>query len=423
MKYKECHDRIKQHEFSGLSLWRGLPAHENDARLSRIVSHLSELCPDSDMSIFTAPGRTELAGNHTDHNNGMVLAAAINLDITAAVAKTQDNKVILHSRGYDAPFIVVLDDLKPHDDEIGTTRALIRGVAVALRNSGYATGGFIAVAESIIPAGSGLSSSAATEVLIACIFNHLYNSGKIDPVTIAICSQFAENNFYKKPCGLMDQIACASGGAVFIDFKDAVKPAVKKIAGVTGFTGYSLFVVLCGGSHADLTNEYASIPKEMKDAALFFKKDSLRSVSERDFLESIALLRKSLSDRALMRALHFFAENKRVAKTVDMLSARMKLEYFGLVKESGSSSWRLLQNCMLPGSPERQNIVLALAVTEAFLGDDGACRVHGGGFTGTIQVYVPEKKARDYVLLMEKLFGEGSVIKLSIREEGAVRIL
>jgi galactokinase len=423
MKPNELFEKLKSRLMDEYPLWSAIPAHENEARLSRILSRLEELAPGCDVSLFSAPGRTELSGNHTDHNNGIVLAAGIQLDIASAVTPSSDNRVVFHSRGYDKPAVVSLDDLALKPDEAGTTSSLIRGVAAALKQRGFVVGGFVAVAESLIPAGSGLSSSAAVEVLIACIFNNLYNHGKIDPVTMAVCAQFAENKYYGKPCGLMDQIACAMGGAVSIDFENSGQPAVKKIAGIAGFPGYALFVVLCGGNHTDLTAEYAGIPAEMKKVALFFKKDVLRGISEREFLESIPLLRKLIPDRPIMRALHFFSENRRAIRAAELLSARMIREYLAVVRESGSSSWRLLQNCLLPGSPDRQNLGLALAATETFLGEEGASRVHGGGFEGTIQAYIPEKRAAEYVGLMERLFGPGSAIQLSIREEGAAKVL
>jgi galactokinase len=372
--------------------------------------------------IFSAPGRTELAGNHTDHNRGKVLAASIQLDNAAAVCKSGGNTVFFRSAGF--PDVKInLADLPPRAEEKGTTEALIRGIAAETsRVTGKQTGGFTANAASDVLPGSGLSSSAALEVLLARIFDLLYCDGKLGVLEIARIGQAAENAYFGKPCGLMDQIACAQGGTVAIDFKDETRPVIKQIDFDPALSGYALCVVNTGGSHADLTADYASIPAEMKAVAAFFGKTVLGEVEKETVMANAAEVRKKSGDRALLRALHFFDENARVDAMVSALAKVDKTAafnaYLELVNESGESSSSLLQNVYPP-------LGLALALTKEFFKKQkisGACRVHGGGFAGTIQAYIPFDIMNVYRAKMEAVFGADSVKVLRIRKTGVVEI-
>ncbi|MCL2186163.1 MAG: galactokinase [Treponema sp.] len=383
---------------------------------------------------FSAPGRTELAGNHTDHNNGKVLAAPIQLRITAQVQKKDDNTVQIYSAGFPDVIVKLKDDkrndnLHPKPEETGTTNALVRGIAAEFKKRGYPIGGFSANTESNVLPGSGLSSSAALEVLIVRIFDSLYGEEKLSVLETAQIGQIAENIYFEKPCGLMDQIACASKGAVSIDFVNNKNPIIKQIKFDPSAAGYTLCIVNTGGSHADLTADYASIPADMKAVAAFFGKSVLRELDKETVLSHAAEIRKALGDRALLRAIHFFDENERVDKMTSILlemesavtvAEKEKLFncYLELVNESGDSSWKLLQNVYSPHSPEQQGISTALALTKDFFRKQKlfstnkvcACRVHGGGFAGTVQVYLPLGAMDAYCAFMERVFGAGAVI-------------
>ena len=389
-----------------------------------------------DLRVFTAAGRTELGGNHTDHNRGKVLAASIQMDSVAIVAQRKDKRVFFRSTGYpDAD--VDLSDLSLRKEEIGTTEALIRGIAAEFEARGTPVRGFSANAASTVLRGSGLSSSASVEVLVGKIFDCLYGEEKRSALEIAQIGQKAENTYFGKPCGLMDQTACASGGAVAIDFEDIRAPKVSRIDFDLSAVDYSLCVVDTRGSHADLTPDYAAIPKEMKDVASFFAKTALRDIDEEMLKTNLAQLRKTVGDRAVLRAFHFFNENRRVDGMLSALE-RMKntLEagvkqaalgsFLDLVNKSGDSSWELLQNIYSPRNSGEQGVALALALTREFLekscGGRGACRVHGGGFAGTIQVYLPTEGLRNYRRQMELYFGNRSLTELRIRPIGAAEL-
>ena len=391
--------------------------------------------------IFSAPGRTELAGNHTDHNRGKVLAAAIQPDSVAVVHKRTDNIVFYRSTGFPDVKVKLTDekgnpDLQPKPEETGTTESLVRGIAAELHRRGCPLGGFSANAESTVLPGSGLSSSAAVEVLIGRVFDSLYGEGKRSSLEIAQIGQYAENAYFGKPCGLMDQTACSTGGAVAIDFADTANPIVKQIKFDPGALGYALCIVNTGGSHADLTPDYASIPAEMKSVAAFFGKSVLREIDKETVISDAAKIRKTLGDRALLRSLHFFNENERVDA---MVKALLEMEnadrdtdkkaafnhYLELVDESGNSSWKLLQNVYPPNTPVSQGITTALTLTREFFKRQtfrGACRVHGGGFAGTIQVYLPLHVIEEYRAFIEKVFGTASVTPLRIRQAGAIEL-
>jgi galactokinase len=394
-----------------------------------------------ELRIFSAPGRTELGGNHTDHNHGRVLAASIQMDAVAIVAPRADKKIFFRSVGFPDVSINLAEadgtwELSPKPEEQGTTEALIRGIAAEFVNRGTAIGGFSANAASTVLQGSGLSSSAALEVLIAKIFDCLYGGGKHSALELAQIGQKAENVFFGKPCGLMDQTASASGGAVAIDFADPSAPVVHTINFEPLSAGFVLCVLNTRGSHADLTPDYAAIPHEMNDVARCLGKSFLREVDLDAVLTHAAEIRKTAGDRALLRAIHFCNEDRRaaaMAEVLDKLDATSSVEqkqelmahYLNLVNESGDSSWELLQNIYSPRNPSEQSLSVALTLTKEFFhkhGIRGACRVHGGGFAGTIQAYVPVNVFDDYRKQIEMIFGIGAVTKLWIRPIGVTEL-
>ncbi len=374
-----------------------------------------------DLRFFSAPGRTEVGGNHTDHNNGKVLAAAINLDAIAAVSPREDGIICVNSQGY-SPITVDSADLEIKDEEAGKSDALIRGICARFGQLGYKYGGFNASVTSRVLSGSGLSSSAAYEVLIGTILNYLYNDGKISAVEIAQISQYAENVYFKKPCGLMDQTACSVGGFVQIDFEDTEKPVINKVDFDIAKHGYNLCIVDTGGNHADLTGDYAAIRLEMNSVAEYFGKSVLRQVPESDVFENMGEIRKKTGDRAVERAIHFYNENKRVEKLAAALSKGDFEEFKGIIIESGKSSYMYNQNCFTLSNPESQPVALALCLTEELLKGKGAYRVHGGGFAGTIQAFVPIGETENYVSGMKKVFGENSCYILKVRSHGGCEI-
>lgn len=367
---------------------------------------------------FTAPGRTELGGNHTDHNHGKVLAAAVQLE-AAAVAEPLKGRIEVRSGGWDKMFSIDLDNLAPRKEEEGKTEALLRGVAAEFQKRGHVVGGFRACVESSVLQGSGLSSSAAFEVLTGAILSSLYNEGAIAPAELAMIGQIAENVHFGKPCGLMDQMASALGGVITIDFRHPSAPEVRKLDVDFAAEGWSLCIVNTKGDHSDLTPDYAAIKGEMNQIAGHFGRTVLRDVPEQSFYDEIPSLAGRYSHRALLRSIHFFEENHRVDAMVAALEQGRMDAYLSLVNASGRSSAQFLQNAYSPKHINEQPIPLALALTEKFLAGEGACRVHGGGFAGTIQAYVPLNRRRDYVKTMEGVFGPGSVIELAVRPEVA----
>ena len=370
------------------------------------------------LRMVSAPGRTEIGGNHTDHNRGKVLAAAVNLDTVAAVTPRQDGVVNIHSEGY-APMSVSLDDLSVHEDEKGTTAALVRGVAAGLKDAGLTIGGFDAVMTSTVRGGSGLSSSAAVEVLLCAIFDELYNGNVLTAKQRAKISQYAENVYFGKPCGMLDQMASSLGGLAYMDFKES-DPELQAVSYDFAAKGYSLVVVNTGGSHDDLTDDYAAVPAEMRAVAAFFGEETLRSVLPERFMQAIPQLRESLkfphADRAILRAAHYFAENRRVTEQVDALKNDDLDEFFHLIIDSGRSSYCYLQNIF--AKSDRQELSLGLMMAEQKLTGIGAWRVHGGGFAGTTLNFVPVKKLDAFVRDMEAVFGAHSCNILDIRPVG-----
>lgn len=366
---------------------------------------------------FSAPGRTEISGNHTDHQHGCVLAAAVNMKTTAEVELTAEPVICVCSEGYD-PVVIDLRCLEPNPNEKNTTAALVRGVAAAFQHRGAKLGGFRAKVRSDVMPGSGLSSSAAFEVLIGTIINTLFFDKKLSPVEIAQISQYAENVYFGKPCGLMDQTASAVGGLVFIDFKDPGNPVVEKIDFDFARTGYQLCIIDCGADHAGLTDEYAAIPGELKQLCGLFGREVLRDIPVESFYEKLPRIRYQVSDRAVLRAIHFYQENHHVKQQVQALKAKDFETFLRLVKESGRSSWMYLQNVTPAGETARQDMALALAMCDMLLKDRGAFRVHGGGFAGTVQAFVPADMLEDFRGGIEKVFGKGSCHVVSVCVSG-----
>ncbi|MDD4010609.1 MAG: galactokinase family protein [Sphaerochaetaceae bacterium] len=368
--------------------------------------------------LFSTSGRTELAGNHTDHNRGLVIAATVTLDTLAAVKKNDDMVVRLISEGFAPSYVDLTEGLEPKEAEIGTSMALVRGVAKALKEKGCRLQGFDAYTQSIVPKASGMSSSACIEVLCGTVFDESQS-----PLALAQAGQYAENVHYGKPCGLMDQMACAYGGIISIDFKDPLNPIARRVEYDFGSRGYDLVIVNTGGSHADLTSDYAAIPAEMKALAAFYGKKSLRDVEPEELYSSISLARKAMgNDRCILRAIHFFQENDRVRAMSRAIEEDDIASYLRLMKESGHSSFEYLQNIYSPSDPRQQGISLGLALAQRFLGSDGAYRVQGGGFAGTFQAMVPKSRTEAYVRLMEGVFGQGSCINASIRQMPTAKI-
>ncbi len=373
------------------------------------------------LEIFSTPGRTEVGGNHTDHNAGRVLAAAIDLDIVAVVAPNDEGIIRIRSDEY-APVDISVDELVINESERFEPASLARGVCAGLAIRGFRIGGFDAVTHSVVPEGSGLSSSAAFEVMVTKILSVLYNDDAVDALTNAQISQYAENTYFGKPCGLMDQTTCAIGGLVTIDFQDDARPAVQKIEFDFRGSGYEIVVVNTGGSHADLTPDYAGIRNEMQAVAGHLGGRVLRDVSPGDLMENLASVRRNTNDRAVLRALHFFDDNERVEKQVKALEENRFSDFLDLVVASGRSSWMLLQNCYSDSRVEEQGIPLALALSERLLKGKGAWRVHGGGFAGTVQAFMPVDTVPDYTAGLEAVFGRGSCHPLTIRPQGASHV-
>lgn len=383
------------------------------------AEHFGEL---GEHRFFSAPGRTEICGNHTDHNNGKVFAASVDLDVIAVVEQTNDNFVIIKSEGFPEDRIDI-NDLEVHEDEKNTSAALIRGVLKGFAKNGHTIGGFRAYTMSTVMKGSGLSSSAAFEVLVGTILSHLFNGGEITPVKVAQIAQFAENEYFGKASGLMDQMASSVGGFVAIDFKDNDIPVIESVKCDFAKYEHALCIVDAKGDHADLSDEYSVIPKEMKEIAGFFDCKTLRSLSLADIMLNINVLRNRFGDRAVLRAIHFFNENERVEKLVHALKNEQFENFLLSVRESGDSSYKYLQNVYANSDVKHQCLSVALEVAESSLHRKGACRVHGGGFAGTIQAFVPLDSLKQFRMNMERVFGNGSCHILSIRNVGGCEVL
>ena len=396
---------------------------EQRARYERAVEKYEELFGPGEIEIYSAPGRSEVGGNHTDHQHGMVLATSVNLDAIAIVGLNEDNCIRIVSEGYDMS-TVELSDLSKKEAEEGTSAGLIRGVAAGLLEQGFPVKqGFHAYVTSNVLIGAGLSSSAAFEVIVGTVISGLFHEMKISPVEIAKVAQFAENVYFGKPCGLMDQMACSVGGLIHIDFADPKAPVVNRVSVDFDSYHYSLCIVDTKGSHSDLTEDYAQIPGEMKAVAAYFGKSVLREVDRQEFFANIAKIRQKTGDRAVLRAIHFYAENERALAEAEALSGGQFDEFLRLVKESGNSSFQFLQNVYTSRHVEEQGVSIGLAVSESILGDHGVCRVHGGGFAGTIQAFVKNDFVGEYRRVLDSVFGAGSCHVLKVRPYGGIRVL
>ena len=384
-------------------------------RWCRLLEQYNELFADSDTPrLFSAPGRTEISGNHTDHQHGRVIAAAVDMETTAEVTLNGTNIIRVDSEGYK-PVEIGLNDLSVKESEKNTTAALIRGVAAAFQQRGYKLAGFDAKVKSTVLPGSGLSSSAAFEVLIGRILNGLFANGEVSAIEIAQIGQYAENVYYGKPSGLMDQMASSVGGLVFIDFNDPKMPVVEKVDYDFAHSGYTLCTIDAGADHADLTDEYAAIPAEMKQVARFFGKEVLREVDEKEFYKEIAELRKETGDRAVLRAIHFFNENRRVQLQVRALKNDHFDAFLHYVNESGMASWTLLQNVTPAGYIEKQDMAFTIALCQQLLAGEGAVRIHGGGFAGTALAFVPNNRFEQFKDKIDAAIGVNAVHKLIIQ--------
>jgi len=377
---------------------------------------------EDDIALFSAPGRTEIGGNHTDHNHGRVLAGSVDLDVIAVAAKTDDGFARVHSQGF-RPDVVDLSDLSVQKDEVGKSPALLRGVARGFADRGLKIGSFRAYTTSNVPKGSGVSSSAAFEVLLGTVMDHFFNEGKLPAIEIAKIAQFAEREYFGKPCGLMDQVACALGGVAMIDFADNANPVVEKLAFSLEEAGLKLCLVSVGGDHADLTDCYAAIPARMKAVANVFGKETLSQVSWEEFFANLPTVREKTDDTATLAALHFLLDTRRVLLQKDALLKGDVSAFLNLVKESGHSSFEALQNVLVPREGHSQGAAIALNLAANLLKEKGAWRIHGGGFGGTTQNFVPAEQVPAFKAAMESVFGENSCQVLSIRPVGPIRLI
>ena len=393
------------------------------ARYLSAAEKFSVMCPEcEEIHVYSAPGRTEIGGNHTDHQHGCVLAAAVSLDMIAIVNFHDEGVIRVRSEGYMADEIE-LSSLEVNPAEKGTSTALIRGIAARFAEMGVKTEGFDAYMTSDVLSGSGLSSSAAFEILAATIINERYNEGKASSAELARIGRFAENAYFGKACGLMDQTVCAEGGAVFIDFADTEAPEMSKLEFDFDKAGYSVCITDTRGSHADLSEEYDAVSAEMRSVARAMGCEYLRECGEERFYAELPELRRQCTDRALLRAAHFFAENSRAAEEAEALADGDTERFFELVEQSGTSSAELLQNLYSTGEPQVQPVPLAIMLSKRFLKGAGTVRVHGGGFAGTIQAFVPTYLAADYAMEMERIFGAGCCYVLTVRSAGGCELM
>lgn len=394
----------------------------NVARYQELLKGYEKAFGDSgDVLLFSSPGRTEISGNHTDHNHGKVLAGSINLDCVGVAAKNSSSHVHIVSETYNQDFTIDLNHLEPSEKKAGTVD-LVKGLLKGFEESGYSVGGFNAYITSNVISAAGVSSSASFEMLLCSMLNTFFNEGRMDTVAYAHIGKYSENNYWDKASGLLDQMACAVGGLITIDFVEPSAPAVEKIDFDFGSQNHSLIIVQTGKGHADLSADYSSVPIEMKKVAQFFGKEVLSQVTEEEVIGNLSEVRRFAGDRSVLRALHFFEENKRVEAEVSALKENRFGDFLANITASGNSSWKWLQNCFTNSAYQEQGITVALALTELFIAGKqrGACRVHGGGFAGVIMAMLPNDLVEEYVAYIEKALGEGNAYRMSIRPYGAI---
>ena len=393
----------------------------NIERYQNLVKSFQKKFAEEDVTLFSSPGRTEISGNHTDHNHGKVLAGSINLDCVGVAAKNNSSKVHIISETFNQSFIIDLNDLSPSDKKAGTID-LVKGLLQGFKESGYEVGGFNAYITSNVISAAGVSSSASFEMLLCSILNTFFNEGRMDTVAYAHIGKYSENVYWDKASGLLDQMACAVGGLITIDFLEPASPVVEKIDFDFSSQNHSLIIVNTGKGHADLSADYSSVPIEMKKVAEFFGKEVCAEITEEEVIGHLAEVREYAGDRSVLRALHFFEENKRVEAEVKALKEGRFSDFLNNITASGNSSWKWLQNCFTNSAYQEQGITVALALTELFITGKqrGACRVHGGGFAGVIMAMLPNDLVEEYVAYIEKALGEGNAYRMSIRPYGAI---
>ena len=393
----------------------------NIERYQNLVKSFQKKFAEEDVTLFSSPGRTEISGNHTDHNHGKVLAGSINLDCVGVAAKNNSSKVHIISETFNQSFIIDLNDLSPSDKKAGTID-LVKGLLQGFKESGYEVGGFNAYITSNVISAAGVSSSASFEMLLCSILNTFFNEGRMDTVAYAHIGKYSENVYWDKASGLLDQMACAVGGLITIDFLEPASPVVEKIDFDFSSQNHSLIIVNTGKGHADLSADYSSVPIEMKKVAEFFGKEVCAEITEEEGIGHLAEVREYAGDRSVLRALHFFEENKRVEAEVKALKEGRFSDFLNNITASGNSSWKWLQNCFTNSAYQEQGITVALALTELFIAGKqrGACRVHGGGFAGVIMAMLPNDLVEEYVAYIEKALGEGNAYRMSIRPYGAI---
>lgn len=394
----------------------------NVARYQELLKGYEKTFGDSgDVLLFSSPGRTEISGNHTDHNHGKVLAGSINLDCVGVAAKNSSSHVHIVSETYNQDFTIDLNHLEPSEKKAGTVD-LVKGLLKGFEESGYSVGGFNAYITSNVISAAGVSSSASFEMLLCSMLNTFFNEGRMDTVAYAHIGKYSENNYWDKASGLLDQMACAVGGLITIDFVEPSAPAVEKIDFDFGSHNHSLIIVQTGKGHADLSADYSSVPNEMKKVAQFFGKEVLSQVTEEEVISNLAEVRQFAGDRSVLRALHFFEENKRVEAEVAALKENRFEDFLANITASGNSSWKWLQNCFTNSNYQEQGITVTLALTELFIAgkQKGACRVHGGGFAGVIMAMLPNELVDEYITYIENCTGKGSAFRMSIRPYGAI---
>ncbi len=394
---------------------------ENQKRYEDLVGKFVKEFGEKDLYLFSSPGRTEISGNHTDHNHGKVLAGSINLDCVGVAAVNDTNFVNIVSETFNQSFTIDLNHLEPSDRMAGTVD-LVKGLLKGFEKSGYEVGGFDAYVTSNVISAAGVSSSASFEMLLCSMLNTFFNAGKMDTVAYAHIGKYSENHYWNKASGLLDQMACAVGGLITIDFLEPQAPVVEKIDFDFASQNHSLIIVNTGKGHADLSADYSSVPNEIKKVAQFFGKEVCAEIKEQDVIDHLAELRAYAGDRSVLRALHFFEENKRVEAEVKALKENRFGDFLDGITSSGNSSWKWLQNCYTNSNVQEQGISIALALTEMFIAEKkrGACRIHGGGFAGVIMAMLPNDLVDEYVAYIEKAMGEGSAYRMSIRPYGAI---